>query len=182
MSAMLRCLRFNRNEPPARPTRRGSPWSTAILRSSSSCLFLRVGDVLGGAIREVDHHPRSIDSKLEVFHVGWRHDLRGTENNFCLRSNLVVAEAAGLEGFAFLSGDLALSEQLRAVISQIAEVFDIPPNILHRSDLYVFFDQGRRRQTRQFDLPAAPRLFHRASGGGEADAGGNDDALESRES
>ena len=63
MSAMLTCLRFNRNEPPARPTRRGGPWSTAILRSSSSRLFLRVGNVLGGVIREVDHHLRSIDFK-----------------------------------------------------------------------------------------------------------------------
>src|ERR1700691_4127223 len=124
---------------------------------------------------------RSI-SKLEVFHVGWRHDLRGTENNFCLRSNLIVAEAAGLEGFAFLSGDLALSEQLRAVISQIAEVFDIPPNILHRAVLYIFLDQGCGRQARQFDLAQATRLLHRASGSREADAGGNNDALESWES
>jgi hypothetical protein len=84
-----------------------------------------LGTCWGGAIREVDHHLRSIDSELEVFDVGRRHDLRRTENDFPLRSNLVIAEAAGLEGFAFLSRDLALSEQLRAVISQIAEVFDV---------------------------------------------------------
>jgi hypothetical protein len=56
-------LAYNPNEPPARPSRRGGLWSTAILRSSPSCLFLRVGNVLGGVIREVDHRLRSIDFK-----------------------------------------------------------------------------------------------------------------------
>src|SRR5690349_21810637 len=65
--------------------------------------------------------------ELELVDVGGRHDLRRAENHLAAGTHRVVAEPAGLEGFALLAGQLALRHQLGGVVGQVSQVLDVPP-------------------------------------------------------
>ena len=73
---------------------------------------------------------RRASSELERVDVLGRDDHGRAEHDLAVGADRVVAEPAGLEGLAFLAGDLALRVGLRGVVGQVAEVLDVPPDVL----------------------------------------------------
>src|SRR5947207_3947437 len=112
----------------------------------------------GGAIAAPPFKSRI--SELEFFDVCRRHDVRGSEKNFAFGSNLVGTKPAGFEGLALLARQFALRDGLGGVVGQIAEVLDVPPDVLDRAVLDVLLDQCRWRQTSQLYLAEKTRLIH----------------------
>ena len=105
----------------------------------------------------------------------------GAENDFALGPDGIVAKPTGREFVAFLAGDLALGQRLRAIIGEVAKVLHVPPDVLNGPILDIFLDQRRRGKSGELDFAERACLFERARCGWEADAGRDDDALEIRE-
>ena len=99
--------------------------------------------------------------KLEVFDVLRRHDLRRPQNHLAVGADLVLAEPAGLEGFSVFTVDLALRDALRRIISEVAEILDIPPDVLDLAGDDVLLDQRGGGETGQLDLADRASLLER---------------------
>ncbi len=78
--------------------------------------------------------------EFEFTHVLWSYDHSGPEDNFAFVADGVFAEPAPREDFIFLYRYLALSISLRRLISQIAKILYIPPDILGSAIEEVFLD------------------------------------------
>ena len=98
--------------------------------------------------------PRSGRGRADVEHLEFelidvlrRHDLCRSENDLAVPADHIVAKPAGGELLAFLATDLAHRHLLGDLIGQIAEVGDVPPNVLGLAGEDVLLHQRRRGQS-----------------------------------
>ena len=98
-----------------------------------------------------------------------------------VRADLEVAQVAGGEGVALLAGDVAVDQRLGGERREVAQVARVPQRELgDGAVLDVVTHLVGRAQTGQRDLALGVRGGQVASGRGDADRGGRDDALEVR--
>src|SRR4051812_22312520 len=90
---------------------------------------------------------RPSGSELELGQIFGGHDFRRPEDQFAARADRVFAKPACRQLLTFLASDLALRDGLGGVIGKIAEIGDVPPDVLGRAILDVFRDESGRRET-----------------------------------
>ena len=118
---------------------------------------------------------------LKVSTFCGRHDHGWTQHDLAVGADRVLAQPAGLEALALLAGDLALGIGLGRIVGEVAQVLDVPPDVLGLAGLDVLGHEGGRGEAGQLDLVDQLRLLERPRRRGQADAGGDDDPLQVRE-
>src|SRR5690606_11335823 len=120
-------------------------------------------------------------SEVVVVDVLLVEDRRRAEDDLPVGADGALAELAGLELLALLAGDLAGGQCAGRVPGEVAEVLRVPQReLLDRAVLDELAHLVRRAEAGQRDLALVLRAGDVARGGGDADRGRRDDALEVR--